>query len=257
MRLMYLAASTALLSSACAGVATGAYGHALDAHGRAIASEQTPVGLKISAREVEDYASEFFGYIAITIENDSSEWVRIARMQVRFPTRAQNEGVLIPWGRDVMSWARAAGLRHEIRQTNTMLILTGVGMLGAVVAGSSQSMAGEVTGGAVAAGALTAAAIEQAGDEAMHRNTPAPFPREHVMSVPLAVPPGLFSRHWLLLNTPGDLECVTGLVLEYETDRGQRERVLLYIRDKNGHSEWQRPACKAAEKAARRASKAK
>jgi len=105
----------------------------------------------------------------------------------------------------------------------------------------------QLAGGAVAAGSLTALAADEVTDEAQRLQRPGPFPDSHVMAVPFSIPPGLSSRRWIVLNTPApsaELGCIMRLILGYETDRGQRERVALTFRSAPGRSEWQHRACK-------------
>lgn len=235
-----------LFAGGCATVATGKYGSALDAQGHVLAGGTTPLGLRVSSQEVREQSSANFGLVAITFENPTAHWVRLRSMLVRFATAAQNQAVLIPWGEDIATWQRAAGLREEIRRTNTRLVLAGVALGAGAVAGFARSDAVALTGGAIAAGALTALAVDDAEEGLSRLQRPAPFPETHVMAVPFAVPPGLFSRRWLLLNAPDSagVGCITALLLEYETDAGERERVWLRFRSMENRSEWQARTCR-------------
>lgn len=235
-----------LLSSGCATVQTGRYGSPLDARGRTLTGHTTPVGLKVSARELTDYSSAYFGALVVTFENTSSRWVRVRKMSVRFATEPQNRGVMIPYGDELESWVTAADLRHEMRRANTQLVLSGVALGGSLIAAASGSSEGQAAGGAVAAGALTALAADQIGENRDRLEAPGPFPESHLMAVPFAIPPGLFSRRWVVLNTPGAsaaIGCVTTLTLEYETESGRQERVSITFRELGNRSEWQRREC--------------
>ncbi|HMJ13972.1 MAG TPA: hypothetical protein VK524_21290, partial [Polyangiaceae bacterium] len=129
----------------------------------------------------------------------------------------------------------------------TKLLLSGLAVGGAALSGLSDSNAYQLAGGAVAAGSLTALAAGAVADRAQRSQRPGPFPRSHLMAVPFSIPPGLFTRRWIVLNTPAasaDLGCITTMIIGYETDARQRERVALSFRSAAGRSEWQRPACK-------------
>lgn len=182
-------------ASACAGVQTGAYGVVLDAAGRRIDRSVTPLGLKISARELDDYSSTHFGALVLTFENMSSRWITLQRVQVRAGNAAQNRAVTIPLGAELQAWVEAARMHPE-----------------------------------------------QRADDAID---PARSP--HLLSLPLAIPPGLYARRWVVLGTKApaaDVGCIDWLVLDYDDDAGERERVALTFRSRPGRSHWQRAACK-------------
>jgi hypothetical protein len=245
---LHLCALVILVGSpACASVQTGPYGAQLDAAGRRLPADTTRLGLKVSARELDDYSSPYFGQLAVTFENTTARWVRIRSMRVRFANDAQNRAVMIPWGDELDSWTVAAGLQREIRQHNTQLSLSGLALGGAALSALSDSSVSQIAGGAVAAGSLTALAIDEVADDAQRLQRPGPFPRSHLLAVPFDIPPGLFARRWIVLNTPGHdpaLGCITTMIIGYETEPGQRERVAVEFRSAPGRSEWQRSACK-------------
>jgi hypothetical protein len=200
----------ALLLTGCATVRTGDYGSALDARGHALPGATTPLHLKVSARELKDYSSAYFGALVVTFENASSQWIRVKKMGVRFQTGEQNRGVMIPQGDDLESWLSAAQLRYEMRETNDEL------------------------------------ADEQIGENRGRLVTPGQFPEGHVLAVPFSIPPGLFARRWIVLSTPGasaGIGCVTTLVLEYDVEGDRQERVSLAFRQLGNRSEWQRREC--------------
>jgi hypothetical protein len=100
-------------------------------------------------------------------ENTSAQWIRVRNMAVRFATSEQSQGVTIPLDDDLESWLRAAQLRHEMEETNSEL---------------ADDQIGENRGQLVAPGAP---------------------PEAHLLAVPFSIPPGLFARRSIVLNTPG------------------------------------------------------
>jgi len=71
------------------------------------------------------------------------------------------------------------------------------------------------------------------------------FEGSHLLAVPFDVPPGLFVKRWLVVNTPADptLGCLTNLVLTYELADKSSHRVALSFRNTNAPSEWQANVC--------------
>ncbi|HEX4510662.1 MAG TPA: hypothetical protein VH328_11295, partial [Burkholderiaceae bacterium] len=69
------------------------------------------------------------------------------------------------------------------------------------------------------------------------------FPPSHLLSVPIRVPPGLFTKRWILLYTsnspPGG--CIRSMVLGYTTSDGKHERVAVTF--KESVSRWQGAVC--------------
>jgi hypothetical protein len=64
------------------------------------------------------YASRNLGFVEVTFENTSAEWVRAQELQLDFGDAARDEGVIIPGGDDVNAWCLATAQRNDIRDTN-------------------------------------------------------------------------------------------------------------------------------------------
>lgn len=70
------------------------------------------------------------------------------------------------------------------------------------------------------------------------------LPDTHLMHVPLSIPPGLFTRRFLVIDTSQaqGLPCLHQLLLDIELDDGKRERAWLSFR-LPGSTPWQRKEC--------------
>jgi hypothetical protein len=71
---------------------------------------------------------------------------------------------------------------------------------------------------------------------------------QHLFAVPLEVPPGLFVKRYVVVNTPDESNqpCLTKVVLAYELADHTTHRVALTFRvigDDRANSKWQRQAC--------------
>jgi hypothetical protein len=98
-------------------------------------------------------------------------------------------------------------------------------------------------GAVVAVGSLAALAGTQI--DADIQRVQSPYPSEHLLTAPFSIPPRLFTKRWIALNTKGTegTACVRAMLVDYETDRGQRERVWLKFRRPGTRSDWQREFC--------------
>jgi hypothetical protein len=74
--------------------------------------------------------------------------------------------------------------------------------------------------------------------------TPEPFPEDHLLSVPFAVPPGLFAKKWIVVNTRSHdpATCLRWANLDLDTEDGKHDRVRLTFGDDS--SEWQAQSCR-------------
>lgn len=68
-------------------------------------------------------------------------------------------------------------------------------------------------------------------------------PSYHLFAVPIAVPPSLFAKRWILLNSEATAGCARAVAIDFETESGLVEHVWLKFRTTPGRSEWQRTRC--------------
>jgi hypothetical protein len=268
--------STVLAFGGCIEVRTGAYAHPVDAAGKVSSSDATRSGLRISGEEVQQLSSAYFGLLEITFENTSSRWLRVMSVSARFTDAQSNQRIQVPVGEDLQSWLRAT-LEHYDISTGaqggfsevadawlTLHYALGGGLCAAPSGGAPVAPAAS----AAPSGAAPATAPAAPGSEPAPGVPPPPLvpltldsanaragsddlvsalPDSHVMHVPFAVPPGLFTRRFLVLDTSQAprLPCLRQLLLEIQLEDGSKERVWLRFRgDQVGPSDWQSGACK-------------
>src|SRR5262245_9114965 len=112
-----------LLLLGCASVQDAHVATPVDEQGQLADQARTRSGLIISGEERGEYASSNFGLIEITLENRSSEWLRLSRIALDFGSPEQNAGVYLPVGAEISAWYRATLQRNDIRATNSALVL--------------------------------------------------------------------------------------------------------------------------------------
>jgi hypothetical protein len=244
-----LAALLGACLCSCASIQNGYLARPIDEHGQLSPERRTRSGLVISGEERQRYASRNFGFVEVTFENTSAEWVRVQELQLDFGDAVRDAGVFIPGGDDVNAWYVATVQRNDIRDTNDAHALGALLLIGEAVgrvAAASDKPAVAGAGVALSLGASTAALAEGVDRDARAAEEVHPLPGAHLLSVPFVVPPGLFAKKWVLLNTQPGVPCITVMRISYVLEGGEREQVLLPLR-RLGHrsrgSVWQEYAC--------------
>ena len=208
-----------------------------------MASQKSRSGVTVVGREIDDLSSPHFGFVELTFINDSAYWVRVQRMHLSFGDPVKDQSVFVPWGMDIQTWQHATALRNEVRAANTQTALEVLALAGLTASTFSQDRGVKAAGGVVALSALGALTAREYDARVKAAQSSPIFPESHLLAVPFGVPPGLFAKKWIVLNTlPNRGVCVRSLLLDYDSDAGGRERVWLTFRHRTSHSEWQR-AC--------------
>ena len=227
------------LASACATVANTHTARPISADG-ATSGNPNASGMTVSGEELEEVSSPHFGVIAVTFENPTSGWVQIDDVQLDFGSDAKNQNVFIPWGEQITSWELATSQRIAIRRVNTENVLGMLAIGGAVAAGLGRRSAVGAVGGLVALGSMGALWAQ-----AVNNNTTAAMlPPAHLLATPFSVPPGLFAKKWVLLNSVSTSAggCIGSVKIDYTVNGKGRERVWLPF--SRGGSEWQGSTCR-------------
>lgn len=239
----------ALTALGCAHIQNEHVATPIDEHGDLLEQERTKSGLVISGQEVTAYSSTHFGMVEVTFENKSPDWVRIPRLSLEFGNAAMDAEVLLPTGGDITAWYLATVQRNQISDTNEASALVGLFVLGqtAELIGAATEKRGlAAVGKGLALAAGTAAVADGISDGIQRAERVSVLPHTHLLALPLAVPPGLFAKKWVLVNTRDrSTPCVLGLILDYDVESHGHERVLLKFRRAGHRSEWQREACMA------------
>lgn len=215
----------------------------------------TRSGLLVSGEELASYSSRHFGLIEVTFENFTNEWLHVDQLALDFGGAERNAGVFLPEGADLIAWHDATVNRNDIRDTNAATALGALLALGTIVtlAGrASGHREAAAAGGVVALGAATTAAIGDVGARIDRAGRVRLLPETHLLAVPFAIPPGLFAKRWVLLNTRSSATpCIASMLIDYHVEPGD-ERVRLPLRRGAALSEWQPEACAGSHSTTRR-----
>jgi len=225
----------------CATIHSAEPAYPVDEQGQVSNQQVARSGLRISGEELTALSSPNFGVLEVTFENSSADWRRIKRVSLDFAGQGNNQFVRIPWGDDIRAWYEATLQRNQIDATNRDTALGVVAIAGMVV-GTSRNESARVMGGLATLSSVAAMQAERTSVSINSAEHVAIFPDSHLLAGPFAVPPNLFAKKWVLLNTQGgnDVPCIDHLVLTYEFEDLPFERVFLRYKSQ---SAWQARAC--------------
>ncbi|PKL39072.1 MAG: hypothetical protein CVV44_09405 [Spirochaetae bacterium HGW-Spirochaetae-1] len=226
----------------CASIHSGYYAEQIDDNGRVINKKKTDIGLVVSAKEDTDLSSKYFGLVNLTFENKSQGWIRIKKVTIDFFSEVANENVKFTSGNDLALWQEAIIKRNEIREHNRDMFLASVAIIGTTVAMSSDNKALKAAGAFTGLGALTSLTVNEYNKVLHNIENAKIFPRNHLFAEEFVVPPGLFSKKWVLLNTTNHRKTgfLNFFLITYETDDGKKETIKLQFRSSGTITEWQK-----------------
>jgi hypothetical protein len=256
--LKYLALESSLVcavaTGGCAQIANGPHGIYLDPNGHPSEPAARAARLKISAGEVVEMSSPYLGEIEFTFENPSTKWIRVEKVQLDFGSEKVNRAIGILWGSQLESWAEATNQRNAIRNANRRTTLEILALSGTLVSAAAprNSSGALVAGGIASLGAATAIYVADTQTRAETAEHAPTFGHNHLFSGPFDVPPGLFAKRWLVVNTPADpgLGCIASVTMIFELADKSSHRVALNFRavELSPSSLWQRESCKFTPK---------
>ena len=225
----YRALSCLVLGAAgCASIHGGPMAVAVDEEGHSLrpAAESH---LRISARQLPLLSSCHFGAVEVTFENRSADWISVGQIELDFGRRHSGGQVRLPERPQVRTWLEATLQRNLIRYAaGTTLEQPDMLALGVLRVGWNAS--DEPGPGVQPPPTDLTTIVAHALDS-------------HLLAVPFSVPPGLFIKKWVLLQS--DSAAVTrplsSAILTYRFADETAARVRMDLSDATGTSEWQRP----------------
>lgn len=196
-----------------------------------IAQVTTSNSINISGKLRRSYCTEYFGLVDFTFENATNNWVRLSELKVHFGNDDVGKNVNVPYGEELYTSFESIAMKAEIDRFNRELLLGSMGFIGAIASQSRDrklSRSGAMLG-ASALGVLSASRIIEMKHDIEQAGL---FPKDHIYSGEVLIPPGLFTKRWILLNTKndGNVPFISELYIEYVTDKGDRENLKLKLR---------------------------
>lgn len=229
----------------CASTEFGHYAKPIDAHNEVVRGHTSPLGLTIRGAEVPELGSRQFGFVQVEFHNETDAWIHVRNVWLGFGGPAQSASVSVPRGEELASWALATRQRNEVRSANERAALVLLDLAGIGVAALASNDGVKAAGALASAGAETAMIANALSDDAKAGQITPDIPETHLLSLPFAVPPHMFSKRFVVLQTGGaGAPCISWMLIAYETDSGQQERAWLQLRTPSTRSEWQETTCR-------------
>jgi hypothetical protein len=204
----------------CASIHGGPLGVAVTGEGHRVRDAEAPeLRLVISARQLPMLSSCYFGAVEVTFENRSPDWISIRQVDFDFGRMGRDGHVRLPEGTRVRAWLEATLQRNLIRYGDSPnapdLVAFGV------LATATESHPPPVD---------LATTVAQALDS-------------HLLAAPFSVPPRLFIKKWVLIQSDGAAIArpMGSAILSYQLEDNSAARVLVDLSDSTRTSEWQRP----------------
>jgi hypothetical protein len=229
-------------SISCASISNSNLAHQYSSDGKLLKNDKTKLGLKITAEEDSEMSSKYFGLIDMTFENDTEKWIRINNVSLDFGSEEINKAVKIVSGQDIIAWKDAMQKLKEINDYNKSLVLGTIAVLGATSAMTSSNQNVKAIGAFSGIGALTALTVDEYNKNLSRIENTKIFPQNHLMAEDLNIPPGLFAKKWILLNSSNHkkIGIIDYFNMTYVTESGEKEIVRVDFRYKGDrYSEWQ------------------
>lgn len=235
----------------CANVHTGKYATQVGEQGEKVEQKGklTKLGLIISGRERTELSSKYFGLLDFTFENCTQDWIRIKRIEISFGNDVVDENISITSGDDIIYWQRAIKHRNIIDDQNTRALFGAIAVLGMgfAIAGGSDEL--RMLGATSGLGAITSLSVYEYNKNMAAITSSEIFPASHILAEGFNIPPGLFTKKWILLNSRNHkkLGIIKYIFIKYTLDNGKSEKIKLYFRG-GVMSRWQRENQKAVHK---------
>jgi hypothetical protein len=234
----------ALVLGGCFSSEFGHYARPVDAHNKVTRSHTAPSGLAIRGAEVPELGSAQFGFVQVEFHNQTDAWIQVRNIYLGFGGVAQSASVSVPTGDELASWALATRQRNEVRSANERAALVLLDLVGLGVAVAAHDDRVRAAGALASAGAETVMIANALSADAEEGRITPVLPETHLLSLPFAVPPHMFSKRFIVLQTGGaGAPCVSWMLLAYETDSGRQERAWLQLRTPGTRSQWQEATC--------------
>jgi hypothetical protein len=206
-----------------------------------VGQQQTKAGLLISGEEETQLSSKHFGLINLTIENQSDQWKRVRNVRISFGGEDADSKAQVLVGKGLASWAEAVQHLDLIHRHNRGIVLASLALAGALVAGAGAAAGENIVGGVAlgaSLGAASALKVTELGDRVRDLENPSIVPANHLLAGELEIPPKLFVRRFLVVDTSNpETPRLEKLRLTYDVG-DETEVVELAFR--NGESKWQK-----------------
>jgi len=234
--------------SSCASIHSDYYGNEVRKDGSLSNDKKTDMGLVISVEEDIDMSSAYFGMLYFTFENKTQNWIRIKNIRIDFKSDAVNPNVRFTSGYDLKAWYASIIKKKQISEFNRQMFLGTMSVIGGIMATTSGNKTARAIGATAFMGAMTSLSVDEYRKSLDRVQKTKIFPENHLFYNQFVVPPGLFQKKWLVLNSANHKKTgyLSYLYIVYKTMDGKEETVRLQFRSPyHGYSQWQKDMYKS------------
>jgi hypothetical protein len=221
MKTIFLMTLLSTLLAACATIHSGKGGHSM--------ADTPKMPIKISGRTIGEPNGDAFQLMEVTIENTSDEWLRISHSEVLIKDPEVSK-LSVVVDSDLKSWAAAYQAREEMEKTNRDLLNAGL-ILGGITAtaiGYNRGDEGIVNAGSFVSSWGYASVAWDALKGTYAKGQGVDHVPESHLYAPMAIPPKMFLRRWVLINKPAKITLGI-LAIRLENAAGEKESYAISI----------------------------
>jgi len=200
-------------------------------------------GLVISGALDTEKTTNYFGAFDFVFENKSDEWMIIRDLRISFPSNAQNQFVSIPVGMQFSSWTQGMQNADDYNLKKVAVITSIIG--GAAMVASDNKRDQKLGAFTTGVSLLSLSTMKD------YNEIYADLPPYHLLRGDIVIPPGLFMKRWLLLNSTKHKETgyIHTMVFDFKDQNGNPKRYYLQFRASSGQTTggWQTEDFKAEQ----------
>ena len=182
-------------------------------------------GLVISCELDTDKSSNYFGAFNFVFENKSDKWMVLKDIRISFLSEVQNRNVGIPVGVQYSAWVQG---RQNLEDYNNKKAAFLTALVGGLAAATSNDDLTQKSG--VALTVVTLAAMANATN---YNEIVAGLPPYHLLRGDIVIPPGMFMKRWVLLNSTNHKESgyIHTMALQFKDQSGTPQKLYMKFRD--------------------------
>lgn len=192
----------------------------------------TKSGIEITAKENYSMATNYFGVIDFAFNNTTQNWIRIKQVKAFFNDENKNKNIIFTSGRDLAIWAQATEVIKAIEAKKTAIVLGVIAGLGAGIASFSSDTNIKSLGALSTIGAISSLSIMEFNKNYNEVEKAKIFPENHIFASVFVIPPGIYVKKFLVLNTRNhqDIGFIKEISLEIIVKDNEPELIELVFR---------------------------
>lgn len=200
--------------------------------------------IAISASLNHKLSSEYFGYFDFTLENKTDKWVVVKNVTISFPDSMLNNNIKVVAGQDITLWHEGYLARNAVNQYNKGIALGAFSVAAGVASAAVNDQTAKSVLAAASAAPLVALSVAELSSLRDSVEKSGVFPASHLLAGDIRIPPSMFTRKFLLLNSTNhkNISYAQSFLLSWETDSGETFKMTANFRKLSVYNDygWQR-----------------